>query len=203
MKVNVKTLKEKINEIREEIIESAVSNVKRDIFGNNKEELLIEELFQHVSDASDLESHVWETVDDFCNKNISVEEIFSCRKNPQMSDMISEVLSESDNTLSSSSYSEIDHILNMACFRYMLMTGSNLEKELLQVHVLDNLDYLLINLDNNLELDASEYGDYDSKESLLDDFVDELISGISGNERIIHIEDNAKNSLDEFFQLEV
>lgn len=203
MKVNVKTLKEKINEVRVDTINLAISNVKNDIFGDKKEEALVEELFNHISEAPSLENYIWETIDDFCNKNISVEEVFSCRKNSVISDIISEIIAESNNTLESSSVSAIDKVLNMACFRYMLLASSNIEKELLQVYLLDNLYCILLDFDNNLELDASEYGDYNDEESLLDEFIDELISGISGDERIIQIEDNAKDALNEFFQLEV
>ena len=203
MKVTVEVLKEKINQVREDIRETSVSNIKNDAFGGETEQSLVEELFHHVDNISDLENHIWETVSDFCNKNISVEDVFACRHSRLMSDFISEIISECDNTLDSDSVSSIDKVLESASFRYMLMVGSNLEKELLQVYLLDNVFVELINFENDLELDASEYGEYDDEESLLEAFIDELISNISGSEKVIHIEDNAKEALNDFFQLEV
>lgn len=201
MKTTVKALKMKTNETREELVSSVMPN--EDVFVDKKEEKLVEELFSDISNATELESHIWNTVDGFTNNYISVEDIFSARKDASLADTISEILSERDNTLDGSSVSDIDNVLESAGFRYMLMIASNVEQELLQVYLLDNLSSVLSDLDENLELDASEYGDYDDEESLLDEFMDELISPISGDEKIIQIEDNHKDALVDFFNLEV
>lgn len=203
MKIKVETLKEKISELRETIVDSSISGIKSDVFGDKKEESLAKELFQYISETSELETYIWETVDNFCSEHISVEDIFNSRNNESISYEISEVIREMDNVLESASVSSIDKLLNMAGFRYMLVIASDLEEKLLQVYVLNDAYSILTIFDNDLELDASEYGDYKDEESLLEDFTDELISSINGAKRIIQIEDNAKDTLNDFFQLEV
>ena len=203
MQVNVKSLKEKLYETRENIINDAILDIDQ-LFDDEKEKYLVDELFKYVSETSDLEEYIWETVDSFCNNNISAEEVFALRKNGEISFIISEILSERDCTLEDSSVSAIDEILDVAGFRYMLRVSSRLEKELLQVYILEDVSSILADFDNNLELEVNNenYDGYEGDEdSLLDDFIDELILSIHGNEKIIQIEDVAKTTLMEFFKL--
>lgn len=200
MKTTIEALKRKVNEVREEILSSI--ECRDGVFSDNEEQYL-NELFEHVSSETDLETYIWESADLFVSNYISAEDVFLARKNRHISNMISEVLSERDNCLDSDSVSAIDDILEQAVFRYMIMVASNVEEELLKVYILDNLFNTLLDYDNDLELDASEYGDYEEEESLLDDFIDELLSTISSNTKIINIEDNHTDTLNEFFQLEV
>lgn len=197
MKTTVKSLKERIRAEKEEIVSLAVP--QDNIFGDNKEEMLVEGLFEYVKNETDLETYIWEEVDNFFNSHISVEDIFLARYENLLEDKISEVLMERDNTLDGCSVSNMDSILESAGLRYLQMIANNVEEELLKVYVLDNLDSTLSEMDDNLELDASEYGTYEDEEDLLDSFVDELISSISGNTKIIQIEDNHKEALFDFF----
>lgn len=201
MKTTIEALKRKVNEAREEIVSSI--DCRDGVFSDNNEEQYLNELFEHVSSETDLETYIWESADSFVSNYISAEDVFLARKNRHISNMISEVLSERDNCLDSDSVSAIDDILEQAVFRYMIMVASNVEEELLKVYILDNLFCALLDYDNDLELDASEYGDYKDEDSLLDDFIDELLSTISSNTKIINIEDNHTDTLNEFFQLEV
>ena len=197
MKTTVKSLKERIRAEKEDIINLSIP--KDNIFGDNKEGMMVQGLLEYVRDETDLESYIWEEVANFVDKNISVEDIFSVRYENPLEDKISEVLMERSNTLDGSEVSNIDNIFESAGFRYMLMIANNIEESLLKVYILDNLDYNISKMDDDLELDASEYDTYEDEEDLLDCFIAELISSISGNTQIIQIEDNYKEALSDFF----
>lgn len=200
MKTTVKALKERINVARVEIIES---NVLENVFGDKKEQTLVGELFDNVSNETELEDYIWNYVDSFVNNNVTVEDVFNARNNASVADKISEILSEIDNKLSESTVSAMEKVLESAGFRYMLSVANSVDESLLKVYLLDNMFNKLLDFKDDMVLDASEYGEYEDEETLLDEVIDELLYNVSPSSRIIQIEDCPEDTLVDFFQLEL
>ena len=200
MKTTVKTLKNRMYEEKKSIIESSLSELPN-VFGKNQEKTLLNQLFDDIESQTDVEDFVWNFVDTFCSNELNVNDIFANRENANISHYISEILSEMDKTLESADYNSIEKVISGAGFRYMFGLANNKLEDLLKVYLIDNTITILDDINDDAELDSSGYDEFDTEESLLDDYVDLLISDITGGERIIHIEDRPQSVLDEVFEL--
>lgn len=200
MKTTVKTLKERLNIARKEIID--YSQPEKTIFNNNQEENLINGLFDEIENQTDFEEFVSVFVDNFTLNHVLAKDVFEVRSNPTISNYISEILCEMDKTLDSADVSSIDKIFNSAGYRYLDSIANSKKDELLSVYLIDNVYNKLLGFDEKTVLDASEYGEYEDENALLFWFVDELLANVSSHSRIIELEDYPEEILEDFFQLE-
>lgn len=200
MKTTVKALKERLNIERKEIIDA--SQPEKTIFNNNQEENLINGLFDEIESQTDFEEFVSVFVDNFTLNHVLAKDVFEVRSNPVISNYISEILCEMDKTLDSTDVSSIDKIFNNAGYRYLDSIANSKKEELLSVYLIDNVYNKLLDFDENTELDASEYGEYEDENALLFWFVDELLTNVSSHSRILELEDCPEEILEDFFQLE-
>ena len=132
--------KEKVNELIEyycNMEENIVIEAKEKL-ANSEEEFtdlksqLIDEFFNKVHYATDLEQYINEIVIVFSNRELTASMIFDVREDEQVNRFISEVLSEMDNKLEDSDYQAIDKVYKEAGFRYLLDFAYRIKSDLLE-----------------------------------------------------------------------
>ena len=192
MKTKLNDFLEKIEKREDAIIEEAIYS-KEEVGTNSKERL-----FKDVHSQSSLESYISEEADAFANKYLTAEVVFE-KRNSLYRDIIEEILSEREGTLTS--VKAMDSIYEEAGYRYIFNIGFGMQSQLLAVYSLREAHESLDSLDENTLLDSSEYYDFENIDELVESFVNEIINEAESSNDIINIEDFSKNLCEEYFNI--
>ena len=192
MKTKLNDFLEKIEKREDAIIEEAIYS-KEEVGTNFKERL-----FKDVHSQSSLESYISEEADAFANKYLTAEVVFE-KRNSLYRDIIEEILSEREGTLTS--VKAMDSIYEEAGYRYIFNIGFGMQSQLLAVYSLREAHESLDSLDENTLLDSSEYDDFENIDELVESFVNEIINEAESSNDIINIEDFSKNLCEEYFNI--
>lgn len=192
MKTKLNDFLEKIEKREDAIIEEAICS-EEEVDTNFKERL-----FKDVHSQSSLESYISEEADAFANKYLTAEVVFE-KRNSLYRDIIEEILSEREGTLTS--VKAMDSIYEEAGYRYIFNVGFGMQSQLLAVYSLREAYESLDSLDENILLDSSEYDDFENIDELVESFVNEIINEAESSNDIINIEDFSKNLCEEYFNI--
>lgn len=192
MKTKLNDFLEKIEKREDAIIEEAICS-EEEVDINFKERL-----FKDVHSQSSLESYISEEADAFANKYLTAEVVFE-KRNSLYRDIIEEILSEREGTLTS--VKAMDSIYEEAGYRYIFNVGFGMQSQLLAVYSLREAYESLDSLDENILLDSSEYDDFENIDELVESFVNEIINEAESSNDIINIEDFSKNLCEEYFNI--
>ena len=192
MKTKLNDFLEKIEKREDAIIEEAICS-EEEVDTNFKERL-----FKDVHSQSSLDSYISEEADAFANKYLTAEVVFE-KRNSLYRDIIEEILSEREGTLTS--VKAMDSIYEEAGYRYIFNVGFGMQSQLLAVYSLREAYESLDSLDENILLDSSEYDDFENIDELVESFVNEIINEADSSNDIINIEDFSKNLCEEYFNI--
>lgn len=192
MKTKLNDFLEKIEKREDAIIEEAICS-EEEVDTNFKERL-----FKDVHSQSSLESYISEEADAFANKYLTAEVVFE-KRNSLYRDIIEEILSEREGTLTS--VKAMDSIYEEAGYRYIFNVGFGMQSQLLAVYSLREAYESLDSLDENTLLNSSEYDDFENIDELVESFVNEIINEAESSNDIINIEDFSKNLCEEYFNI--
>lgn len=195
MKIKLKDFLDLLYKKDDEIVELATEG---------KEEFakeFIKDLFQDIHNESSIDECTCYLADNFSSKHLDLSEVFAHRHG-LFSDYIDEILAERDsNTIKSST--DMDDIYEQAGYRYLSGLGHNCGTRLLTVYSMREAYNELSKLDNNLELDCSEWGDYADGDDLINSFVGDISSQALMCNDIKNIQDYSKELCNDYFNLDL